>query len=79
VRVGTPFNPYKLFRGVFAPYWLLEHRGLSTGAKLCYIRLLGLTRGQLRWSMPKLAFALPTIQFDGSKSWFSPRFHMKPP
>src|SRR5262249_9001489 len=23
------------------PFWLLEHRGISTGAKLCYIRLLG--------------------------------------
>jgi hypothetical protein len=41
VNVGAPFNPYKLFRGVFAPYWLLEHQGISTGAKLCYIRLLG--------------------------------------
>ena len=41
MKVGAPFNPYKLFRGVFAPYWLPEHRGISTGAKLCYIRLLG--------------------------------------
>lgn len=41
MRVGAPFNPYRVFQGVFAPYWLLEHRGISTGAKLCYIRLLG--------------------------------------
>jgi hypothetical protein len=41
VRVGVPFNPYKVFQGVFAPYWILEHRGIGTGAKLCYIRLLG--------------------------------------
>jgi hypothetical protein len=27
---------------VFAPFWLLEHRSVSTGAKLWYIRLLGL-------------------------------------
>src|SRR4051794_4033519 len=39
--VGTPFNPYKVFQGVFAPYWVLEHRGISAGAKLCYVRLLG--------------------------------------
>ena len=41
MMVGTPFNPYKVFQGVFAPYWVLEHRGISAGAKLCYIRLLG--------------------------------------
>ena len=41
MRVGAPFNPYKVFQGIFAPYWLLEHRSISTGAKLCYIRLLG--------------------------------------
>ena len=41
MRVGAPFNPYKVFQGVFAPYWILEHRGIGTGAKLCYIRLLG--------------------------------------
>ena len=41
MMVGAPFNPYKVFQGVFAPYWVLEHRGISAGAKLCYIRLLG--------------------------------------
>ena len=41
LKVGTPFNPYKIFQGVFAPYWVLEHTGIGTGAKLCYIRLLG--------------------------------------
>jgi hypothetical protein len=41
MMVGTPFNPYEVFQGVFAPYWVLEHRGISAGAKLCYIRLLG--------------------------------------
>jgi hypothetical protein len=38
---GAPFNPYKLFQGVFAPYWILEHGGIGAGAKLCYVRLLG--------------------------------------
>lgn len=41
MKVGAPFNPYRVFQGSFAPYWLLEHRGISAGAKLCYIRLLG--------------------------------------
>src|SRR5215471_15971195 len=41
MKVGAPFNPYKVFQGVFAPYWILEHRAISAGAKLCYIRLLG--------------------------------------
>src|SRR5438105_3877943 len=41
MRIGSPFNPYKVFQGVFAPYWILEHRGIGSGAKLCYIRLLG--------------------------------------
>jgi hypothetical protein len=41
VTVGAPFNPYRVFQGVFAPYWILEHRGIGSGAKLCYIRLLG--------------------------------------
>jgi len=41
LKVGAPFNPYRVFQGSFAPYWLLEHRGISAGAKLCYIRLLG--------------------------------------
>jgi hypothetical protein len=41
LRVGAPFNPYRVFQGAFAPFWLIEHRGLSAGAKLCYIRLLG--------------------------------------
>ena len=42
MKVGAPFNPYRIFQGAFAPFWLLEHRGLGAGAKLCYIRLLGL-------------------------------------
>ena len=41
MKIGVPFNPYRVFQGAFAPFWLLEHRGLGAGAKLCYIRLLG--------------------------------------
>jgi hypothetical protein len=37
----SPFDPYKVFKGFLAPYWLLEHPGISGASKLCYIRLLG--------------------------------------
>ena len=30
MKVGAPFNPYKVFQGAFAPYWILEHRGIDT-------------------------------------------------
>jgi hypothetical protein len=48
LRVGAPFNPYRVFQGSFAPYWLLEHRGISAGGKLCYIRLLGFAGSDAR-------------------------------
>jgi hypothetical protein len=41
VKVGAPFNPYRVFQRAFAPFWVLEHRRPWRGAKLCYIRLLG--------------------------------------
>ena len=41
MRIGSPCNPYNVFQGVFAPYWILEREGIGSGAKLCYIRLLG--------------------------------------
>lgn len=41
MRIGEPFNPYRVFQGAFAPFWLLEHPALGAGAKICYIRLLG--------------------------------------
>ena len=60
MNVGTPFNPYRVFQGAFAPYWLLEHRGISTGAKLCYIRLLGFAGKDARCypSMERLGTSL---------------------
>ena len=58
--IGAPFNPYRVFQGAFAPYWLLEHRGISTGAKLCYIRLLGFAGKDARCypSLEKLGTSL---------------------
>jgi Helix-turn-helix domain len=41
MEIGALFNPYKVFQGAFAPFWLLELPKLGSGAKLCYIRLLG--------------------------------------
>jgi hypothetical protein len=38
-RVGQPFNPYKLFTGIFIPEALVRFRGLSCGAKVAYGRL----------------------------------------
>jgi hypothetical protein len=38
--IGQPFNPYKLFRGIFVPEALVKCTELSPGAKLCYGRLL---------------------------------------
>ena len=34
LAVGQPFNPYKLFTGIFVPEALVRFRGLSSGAKL---------------------------------------------
>ena len=60
MKIGARFNPYKVFQGVFAPYWLLEHRGLGAGAKLCYIRLLGFAGKDARCypSLEKLGTSL---------------------
>lgn len=60
MKVGVPFNPYRVFQGAFAPYWLLEHRGISAGAKLCYIRLLGFAGKDARCypSLETLGFSL---------------------
>src|SRR5258705_1421106 len=38
-RVGQPFNPYKLFTGIFIPEALVRYRGLSCWAKVAYGRL----------------------------------------
>jgi hypothetical protein len=60
VKIGAPFNPYRVFQGVFAPYWILEHRGIGAGAKLCYIRLLGFAGRDARCypSLEKLGTSL---------------------
>lgn len=39
MKIGEPFNPYRLFHGVFIPNSLLKYKGISHGAKLCYGRL----------------------------------------
>ena len=39
LRIGQPFNPYKLFTGIFIPEALVRYRGLTCGAKIAYGRL----------------------------------------
>ena len=39
LRVGQPFNPYKLYCGSFIPEPISKYRGLSPGAKVIYGRL----------------------------------------
>jgi hypothetical protein len=36
MRPGEPFNPFRLFNGLFVREALARHRGLSPGAKLAY-------------------------------------------
>ena len=39
MELGQPFNPYRLFYGIFLPEALLGYPKVSPGAKLCYGRL----------------------------------------
>jgi len=39
LEVGQPFNPFKLFNGIFIPDALVLARGISAGAKITYGRL----------------------------------------
>ena len=39
MQIGQPFNPLRLFHGVFIPEGLVRAKGISPGAKLAYGRL----------------------------------------
>ena len=39
LQIGQPFNPFKLFTGIFIPEALVRAKGVSPGAKLTYGRL----------------------------------------
>ena len=39
MELGAPFNPWRLFHGIFLPEALLSYPNLEPGAKLCYGRL----------------------------------------
>jgi hypothetical protein len=39
LQVGQPFNPIKLFTGIFIPDALVKAKGISLGAKMTYARL----------------------------------------
>ena len=40
MQIGQPFNPFRLFTGIFIPEGLVRANGLSPGAKLTYGRLV---------------------------------------
>ncbi len=35
-QIGRPFNPFRVFYGIFIPEALLQYSEISNGAKLCY-------------------------------------------
>jgi hypothetical protein len=39
LEVGDPFNPFRLFNGIFIPEALVRESGISVGAKVTYGRL----------------------------------------
>ncbi len=39
MKPGEPFNPFRLFNGLFVPEALAQFSGVSPGAKLAYGRL----------------------------------------
>jgi hypothetical protein len=39
MNIGQPFNPFRLFTGIFIPEGLVRAKGISPGAKLAYGRL----------------------------------------
>jgi Helix-turn-helix domain len=39
MQIGRPFNPFRLFTGIFIPEGLLRAKCISPGAKLTYGRL----------------------------------------
>jgi len=57
LQVGQPFNPFKLFTGIFIPEALVRYRGLTSGAKVAYGRLARYAgeNGECYPSIPTLA------------------------
>jgi hypothetical protein len=57
LRVGEPFNPYKMFTGIFIPEPLVRRPDVSLGAKVCYGRLYryGGQNGNCYPAVPTLA------------------------
>lgn len=57
MQIGQPFNPFRLFTGIFIPEGLVRAKGLSPGAKLTYGRLVRYAGqdGECYPSVPTLA------------------------
>jgi len=41
MKIGQPFNPFRVFKGIFIPEALVRTNGISPGAKLAYGRVWG--------------------------------------
>jgi helix-turn-helix protein len=70
-HTGQPFNPFRLFFGVFVPEALLRFSRLSAGAKLCY-GLLCRYAGEKGWCWPsqrQLAEALGGISVRNTRRY----------
>ena len=62
LQVGQPFNPFKLFNGIYIPEALVRAKGISPGAKLTYGRLTRYAGqdGNCHPSVPTLASEIAT-------------------
>ena len=40
MKIGEPFNPWNIFCGIWIPFCIVQCEDLSTGAKICFGRLL---------------------------------------
>src|SRR5215472_11743795 len=57
LEIGQPFNPFRLFNGIFIPDALARQKGISSGAKTIYGRLAryGGENGECYPAVPTLA------------------------
>ena len=71
MRPGEPFNPFRLFNGLFVPEALARRRGLSPGAKLAYGRLARYAGqdGQCYPAVPTLAREIGVGLRKGRNTW----------
>ena len=60
-RVGQPFNPFRLFTGIFIPEALVRSELVSPGAKMAYGRLARYAGQDGRcWAGPAALLGVPS-------------------